>query len=152
MIHATSTNRLLRTALLVSAAAIPLAAQTNANEYLQHNLVSDLPGIADRQDKNLVNSWGNGFGATPLWVGNNGSGTATLYDGTGAITALVVTIPQAGGNGHTGPVTGVIFNSFSVNANAFDVSTGRSSSFIFCSVDGVISGWNGATSGSAASI
>ena len=112
------------------------------NNYLVHNLVSDLPGIADHQDKNLVNPWGNGFGPTPFWIGNNGTGTSTLYTGTGAAVALVVSIPQAGGAGSMGPVTGVIFNSFSANASAFQVAAGKSALFLFCSEDGVVSGWN----------
>ena len=29
-----------------------------ANRYTQHNLVSDIPGIADQTDPNLVNPWG----------------------------------------------------------------------------------------------
>ena len=142
----------MRDATLLLGIAFPLAAQTPANAFLQHNLVSDLQGIADHQDTNLVDPWGNGFGATPFWVGNNGTGTSTLYDGTGAITNLVVTIPQAGNAGHAGPVTGVIFNPFGSNTAAFTVSAGRPSTFIFCSEDGVISGWNGAVSGTAATI
>jgi len=132
--------------------ASPFFGQSVANSYLAHNLVSDLPGIADRQDSNLVNPWGNGFGATPFWIGNNGTGTSTLYDGTGAPTALVVTIPQAGGAGNAGPVTGVIFNSFSSNTAAFAVAAGKPSNFIFCTEEGAIAGWNGSASGTAASI
>ena len=112
------------------------------NNYLVHNLVSDLPGIADHQDKNLVNPWGNGFGPTPFWIGNNNTGTSTLYDGTGTAIPLVVKIPQAGGAGTAGPVTGVIFNAFSANTSAFQVGAGKSSLFIFCSEEGVVSGWN----------
>ena len=41
-----------------------------------------------------------------------------------------------------GPVTGAIFNPFASNANAFAVQAGKSSLFLFCSQDGVISGWN----------
>ncbi len=114
----------LRAGVLLAAAAGFLAAQTASappNNYLVHNLVSDLANTADHQDPNLVNPWGVGFGATPFWVGNNGTGTATLYTGTGAPTPLVVTIPQAGNAGTAGPVTGVIFNTFASNANAFDV-------------------------------
>jgi len=55
---------------------------------------------------------------------------------------LVVNIPQAGGAGTTGPVTGVLFNPFSSNASAFQVAPGKSPMFMFCSEDGVISGWN----------
>jgi uncharacterized protein (TIGR03118 family) len=143
--------------VLLAAATGSLAAQTPAappNNYLVHNLVSDLPNLADHQDPNLVNPWGVAFGAagSPFWVGNNGSGTSTLYDGTGAAIPLVVTIPQAGNAGTAGPVTGVIFNTFSSNTKAFDVLPGKPANFIFCAEDGVISGWNGGASGTAASI
>ncbi len=58
---------------------------------LVHNLVANKPGIADHTDPNLVNPWGNGFtSGSPFWIGNNGSGTSMLYDGTGTATALVV--------------------------------------------------------------
>lgn len=134
--------------------AVPLMAQTAAppNTFLVHNLVSDLPGLADHQDPNLVNPWGSGFGSTPFWIGNNGTGTSTVYDGYGTATTTIVTIPQAGNAGHAGPVTGVVYNSFSSNTNAFDVQSGKPANFIFCSTDGVISAWNGSVSGSAASI
>jgi uncharacterized protein (TIGR03118 family) len=140
---------------LFLATAVGVTAQTATppNNYLVHNLVSDLTGVADHQDPNLINPWGNGFSSTsPFWIGNNGTGTSTLYDGYGTATALVVTIPQAGNAGHDGPVTGVIFNSFGSNTNAFDVQAEKPASFIFCSKDGVISGWNSGVSGTAASI
>src|SRR5580700_6590245 len=57
--------------VLLGAAAGSLTAQTNSappNNYLVHNLVSDLANTADYQDPNLVNPWGAGFGATPIWV------------------------------------------------------------------------------------
>jgi uncharacterized protein (TIGR03118 family) len=153
----TKTNRLnwLCAGVLLGAAAGSLAAQTISalpNNYLVHNLVSDLPNTADHQDPNLVNPWGVGFSATPFWVGNNGTGTSTLYGGTGAAIPLVVTIPQAGNAGTAVPVTGVIFNTFASNVNAFDVQAGKPANFIFCSEDGVISGWNGTVSGTKASI
>jgi uncharacterized protein (TIGR03118 family) len=111
-----------------------------ANNHLVHNLVSDLPGIADHQDQNLVNAWGNGFsGSSPFWIGNNGTGTATLYDGTGSALALVVSIPGPASSGGPGAVTGVLFNS---NVSAFNVADGKPASFLFCTEDGTISGWN----------
>ena len=86
------------TGLLLGAIVGSLAAQTPPpNHYLIHNLVSDLPGIADHQDADLVNAWGNGFGPTPFWIGNNHTGTSTLYDGYGNKIPLTVTIPAAGG-------------------------------------------------------
>lgn len=146
-------TRLRKAALLVVCAPVLLIAQSpSSNNFLVHNLVSDLPGIADHQDKNLVNPWGNGFGSTPFWTGNNGTGTSTLYDGTGTASSLIVTIPQAGNAGNAGPVTGVIFNSFSSNTAAFAVASGKPSNFIFCTEEGVIAGWNGSASGTKASI
>jgi hypothetical protein len=46
----------------------------------------------------------------------------------------------------------VIFNAFASNANAFDVQTGTPALLMFCSKDGVISGWNQSVSGTKASI
>lgn len=111
-----------------------------ANQYLVHNLVADQAGVADHTDKNLVNPWGNAFSATsPFWVGDNGTGLSTLYDGTGTPSSTVVAIPAAGGASTPGPVTGVIQNSV---ATAFIVAnSGHQASFAFCSQDGVISGW-----------
>src|SRR5579863_8308230 len=112
--------------VLIFAIAATLSAQTTPpNTYLVHNLVSDLAGLADHQDPKLVNPWGNGFGQSPFWTGNNGTGTSTLYDGTGTASALVVSIPAAGGATTPGPVTGVIFNSGTSNVNAFDAAAGK---------------------------
>ena len=145
----------LSSGLLLLAVTGCLNAQTASpppNNYLVHNLVSDLAGNADFQDSHLVNPWGVGFGKTPFWAANNGSGTATLYTGTGAIVPLVVVVPQAGNAGTAGPITGMIFNPFTSNANAFAVQPGKPALFIFCSEDGVISGWNLSVSGTKASI
>ncbi len=135
----------MRNILAVCAVAGTLAAQTTPpNKFLVHNLVSDLPGIADHQDTNLVNAWGNGFANQPFWIGNNGTGTSTLYDGYGNKVALTVTIPASGG-ATGGLVTGVIS---AAAAGAFSTG-GKPSSFLFCSEDGIISGWN---TGSSAAI
>ena len=94
---------------LLGAAAFSLSAQTASsppNNYLVHNLVSDLANTADHQDPNLVNPSGLGFGLTPFWVGNNGKGTATLYDGIGTVIPLVVAIPQGGRFGYRWPGDG----------------------------------------------
>src|ERR1700679_1845069 len=89
----------LRATILLTAIAGSLSAQSPApNPFLVHNLVSDLPAIADHQDPKLINPWGNAFSATsPFWIGDNGSGFSTLYNGTGTPNAaVIVSIPQAG--------------------------------------------------------
>ena len=109
------------------------------NSYLVHNLVSDVAGMADHVDSNLINPWGNGFSSgSPFWIANNGTGTSTLYEDDGTAIPLVVKIPAAGGATTPGKVTGVIYNG---NANSFLIS-GQTPTFIFCSEDGVISGWS----------
>ena len=51
----------------------------NGNSYLQHNLVSNLAGVADHQDPQLINAWGVAFNpAAVVWVADNGSGVSTL--------------------------------------------------------------------------
>ncbi len=111
--------------------------------YQQINLISDISGVAQLQDTNLVNAWGLSFGPTgPFWIGDNGTGKATLYavtnDASGAphVTrnARVVTIP---GNGS---VTGLFNN----NTTGFN-----GDAFIFASEDGTISGWRGALGNAA---
>jgi uncharacterized protein (TIGR03118 family) len=128
---------------MLSALLSSLGAQTTPpNNFLVHNLVSDLPGVADHQDANLVNPWGNGFsGGSPFWIADNHTGLSTLYDGYGVASTTVVSIPAAGGASTGGPVTGVIFNAFSSNTAVFNVAAGKPASFLFCSEDGIISGW-----------
>jgi uncharacterized protein (TIGR03118 family) len=132
-----------KVALTVLAAAGIMPA---ADGYVVHNLVSDIPGLADHLDPNLVNPWGNAFSPTsPFWIGNNGTGTSTLYDGTGTATALIVAIPAPppATAGTPGAVSGVVWNSVST---AFLIGGAKAASFIFCTEDGTISGWNaGAT-------
>jgi uncharacterized protein (TIGR03118 family) len=117
------------------------ATPSPANTYLVHNLVSDLPDTADFQDPNLVNPWGMTASATgPFWIGNNGTGTSTVYSTNGTPATLIVNIP-APAMATGGAVSGVISNA----TTSFPVSLGgttKASSFIFCTEDGTISGWS----------
>src|SRR5579872_4215349 len=66
--------------------------------YLETNLVSNLPGVANTTDPNLVNPWGIvASSSSPFWIADNGMGVSTLYNGSGAIQSLVVTIPPPAG-------------------------------------------------------
>jgi len=63
------------------------SAQGNPKNFFDwENLQSDIAGVADRTDQNLVNSWGLVINpaAKVFWVADNGSGVSTLYrpDGT----------------------------------------------------------------------
>jgi uncharacterized protein (TIGR03118 family) len=110
------------------------------NQYTQHNLASDLPGLADHIDPGLINPWGIAASpGSPFWIAANGSGLSTIYTGNGTASSLIVSIPGPSGAQNPGAPTGMVFNdttSFAVGA--------APATFIFSSEGGVISGWNGA--------
>jgi uncharacterized protein (TIGR03118 family) len=127
-----------------------------ANSFVQHNLVSDIPGLADRLDPCLINPWGIVATPTsPFWISLNGTGLSGIYDGNGNANTLIVNVP--GPAGVTAPAqqcraafgpgapSGVIAN----DTTAF-VLGAAPASFIFSSEQGVIAGWNGAAGKSAA--
>jgi len=110
-----------------------------ANAYVQHNLVSDIPGLADVTDPNLVDPWGVSFSAgSPFWVSNAGKSNSTLYNGAGTITPLVVSIPA----GAKGPAKSSPSGQVNNNTTVFLLPTGARASFIFATEDGTISAWS----------
>src|SRR6202041_1940641 len=123
-------------------AVLPVA--TFAQHYTQENLVSDVsqPDNADGTsvtiDLNLKNSWGVARGAASPWgVNNAGTGTSTLHSGAGAITPLVVTVPNAAGVKGPSSPTGIIFN----GTTDFALAANNPAAFIFATKNGTISGW-----------
>ena len=116
-----------------------LAGATVQAQYVQTNLVSNIPGLAAHTDADLQNPWGMSFGnASPFWVSDNGTGLSTLYNGLGVKQALVVSIPLP--TGAPSAPTGQVFN----NAGAFQLSNGSNATFLFATEQGTIAGWNGA--------
>jgi len=116
-----------------------------ANQYLQHNLVSDQTGAgADHVDTNLVNAWGICTSATsPFWISDNGTGLSTLYNSFGVPNATVKpAIPATGTTATGGAPTGCVSNG---TTTSFLVpnSGGSGSNFIFVTENGSISGWSG---------
>jgi uncharacterized protein (TIGR03118 family) len=115
---------------------------TQAQHYKQTNLVSNITGMAPTIDPNLKNPWGlTRSSGSPWWVGNNNSGTSTLYDGKGNIIPLVVTVPPPKGSaaGTQSAPTGVVFNG---SPTDFLLAPGKQAIFIFATEEGTISGWN----------
>src|SRR5438046_445340 len=136
------TNHCRKIALLALAVAMLTAASTRADTYSWTNFQSDIPGVAQHTDPNLVNPWGMAAstGGT-IWVSDNGTGVSTLYNQDGTANPLVVEIPTAARNRDGGNPTGIVFNSttfFNVTKNG----TSAPAIFIFVSEDGSISGWN----------
>lgn len=126
---------------LVLASLLPPVAEAQ-NAYLQHNLVSDLPGLASHTDTNLLNPWGIAFSATgPFWISDNHGGVSTVYNSSGAPQSLIVNIPSPTGATPPGAPTGIVFSS----VPGFPVAPGVPSHFIFATEDGTIIGWNAGT-------
>jgi uncharacterized protein (TIGR03118 family) len=140
--------------LIISIALIPGARQTlvtasakdntaQSQFYAQHNLLSDVAGLADQVDPNMVNAWGLDSGpTTPWWVSDNGTGKTTLYNVSSATIVAIFTVPGAGGA--QGKPTGLVFNGgtgFVVNNGVGSPSPAR---FIFSGEDGTISAFKGA--------
>jgi uncharacterized protein (TIGR03118 family) len=135
---------MIRNTLLCLFSIAVAGAQTGANVYVQHNLISDVPGLADVTDPNLVNPWGMSFSAgSPFWVSNHEKGNTTLYNAASSngitITPLVVTIPSGAGGPTPSKPTGQVQNSTS----GFLLANGKPASFIFATEDGTVSAWNG---------
>jgi uncharacterized protein (TIGR03118 family) len=143
-------RRVLRLTALTFGLAVSAAVVADPGNYVVHNLVSNQAGVADHQDVNLQNGWGIVFGpTTPVWVSDNSSGVATVYDGNGnAIMVgsppapLVVTIPG-------GFPTGITFNP---SASDFQISCGSPATsgpatFLWATENGNIAAWRGGVGG-----
>ena len=138
-----SIRSLITSALLVLAAASFGGTNAHADTYSWTNLQSDIAGVAQHVDPNLVNPWGMSVSSPggTIWVSDNGTGVSTLYGQDGTARSLVVTIPTAARNRGTGNPTGQVRNTTSF----FQVTKNGNSApafFIFVSEDGSISGWN----------
>jgi uncharacterized protein (TIGR03118 family) len=134
--------------VLAAVAALGLAAPGAASAgghphdhvFQQHNLISDIAGVARITDRNLANPWGLAAGpSTPLWVADNHTDVSTVYSGAvngsiPVIAPLVVSIPG-------GAPTGIVYNP----TNGFVVHAGQASGparFIFDSEAGQITAWS----------
>src|SRR6516165_1111734 len=66
------------------------------NAFTWKNLQSDIAGVADRTDPNLVNPWGLTINTTAnvFWISDNGAGVSTLYRPNGSPVLLPSPLPQ----------------------------------------------------------
>ena len=113
-----------------------------AGGYVQSNLVTDDQAFLTSQgytpaahvDPLLQNPWGIAFfpgnPGNPLWTANNGTNSATLYDGQGNKIPLNVTV--------SGAPTGQVNGGFNFHL----AGQVNNSLFIFASENGTISEWN----------
>src|SRR5206468_7628259 len=80
------TTSFYKIALALFTLAILTATSARADTYSWTNFQSDIAGVAQHTDSNLVNPWGMSVSAPngTIWVSDNGTGVSTLYgqDGT----------------------------------------------------------------------
>jgi uncharacterized protein (TIGR03118 family) len=122
--------------------------------YRQTNLISDIPGFAPVLDPLLVNPWGLTFrGSSPFWVANNATSTTQLIRGdVGGAPVTLNPNPQTI-NIPGGLPTGAVGNSTS----DFQITppgggAPAASLFIFDSITGNITAWNGASGATAQNV
>jgi uncharacterized protein (TIGR03118 family) len=126
---------------MIATLALVFSSAAFAQHYQQTDLVTDSSSISSTAtiDPNLVNAWGlSRASGSPWWVSDNGTGLSTLYDGTGAIVQLVVTIPPPMGGTPPSAPTGTVYNF----TGRFRLKPGKPSVFLFATEDGTIAGWN----------
>jgi uncharacterized protein (TIGR03118 family) len=123
--------------LTLSLAILALFSSSASAQYTLTNLTSNVSGQAPFTDPLLVNAWGIAYApGGDFWISDAGSGYSTLYDATGAPQSLQVVIPTASGTGIGSP-TGMVYNA----SQEFRIDSWVSA-FIFCTLDGTISGWS----------
>jgi uncharacterized protein (TIGR03118 family) len=141
MLNTSSRSFVSGFAAIVATLTLLFSSAAFAQHYQQTDLVTNSSSVSSTAtlDPNLVNAWGiSRSSGSPFWISDNGTGLSTLYDNTGAIVPLVVTIPPPmGGTGPSAP-TGTVFNF----TKAFAVKPGKPAVFLFATEDGTISGWN----------
>ena len=132
----------IASALLVVAAT--QAAPSGKNKrYAVTRLASDVPGLAPTTDANLKNTWGLARSATsPWWIANNGTASASVYTGSGALVAIGGQSAQGVPGDPTGAVFSGIPGQFEVGTTA-SPTTLDTSNFVFDGEDGTISAWRG---------
>jgi uncharacterized protein (TIGR03118 family) len=134
------------TGCVLCLAALPGSLRA-ANAYVVRNLTSDIPDLADHTDPNLKGAWGISESATsPFWISDAATGLSTLYNSTGSVISLVVTIPPSKSGAAQGTPTGTVWN----GTQGFATTAGDPATFIFDTLDGTISGWNGTVNKAAA--
>jgi uncharacterized protein (TIGR03118 family) len=145
-------NKSARFSLVTTAMAVGtlcVGAWRAEADFIQTNLVSDIPGLAAITEPELVNPWGiSHTAASPFWTSNQGTSTATLFGVTAGNDVMKVApagtngniaIPPGGlGTGPTGQVANTNTSSFAVGMGG----DGGSAHFIFANLNGTISAWD----------
>lgn len=135
----TKNRKMWLTALLLAGMVTGAQAQT-AGAYTVTNILSDGFVSAAVTDPAFVDPWGVSGGKT-LWIDTAVTGFSYVTSIAGAISFKAI-VPPASGTGNGQP-TGTVQNTTTAG---FMLSNGTKASFLFATLDGTVSGWNGALS------
>jgi uncharacterized protein (TIGR03118 family) len=131
------THRVFRRNLFVATLLVLALSLASSLAFAQYTATTLVKSTGKKGDTQLINPWGLAYSpGEPFWLSDEGSGLSTLYTGTGAKQSMVVTIPTASGSG-TGSPTGIVYN----GSTEFQIHS-WTSAFLFCTLDGTISGWS----------
>ncbi len=127
-----------RTLPVLLGLALVLVSSSALAQYKVTYLDSDKAGTRHTEPL-LKNPWGLAYApGGEYWVSDEATGWSTLYNDQGVQAPLVVEIPPAGGVGWgTGSPTGIVYN----GSQEFAIDNWVSA-FLFCTLDGTVSGWS----------
>jgi uncharacterized protein (TIGR03118 family) len=126
--------------LLAAIASCGLARAQAGGVYQVTNIISDGSVPAITTDPGFIDPWGVS-GTNTLWIDTNVTGFSYLSSIAGVLGSFKAIVPPASGSG-MGQPTGTVQNT----TTGFILSDGTKASFLFATLDGTISGWNGGTS------
>ena len=125
---------------LLSAAILALLSGTHAigqGSYQLTPILSDGYATAPVIDPSFIDPWGFNNTGT-FWINTNVTGYSYV-NGVSGVVKLKAIVPAASGTG-TGKPTGIVKNT----TTGFVLSNSAVPIFLFSTLDGTISGWNGA--------
>jgi uncharacterized protein (TIGR03118 family) len=117
----------------------------NNGSYQMAPILSDGYANAPVIDPNFIDPWGFNNAGT-FWINTNVTGFSYV-NGINGVVKLKAIVPPASGTG-PGKPTGIVKNT----TTGFVLSNGALPIFLFGTLDGTISGWNGALGGTQPSV
>lgn len=126
--------------VLTGLTVIPgIAGAQSSGTYEATNLLSDGSVPAVVTDPSFVDAWGVSEGPA-FWINTAGTGLDYVATAAGKINFRVVIPSASGATGSVGSPSGTVFSGAA--NGAFLLPNGQKATFLFCSLDGIITGWN----------
>ena len=114
-------------------------ASLHAQAYKVTNLFSDSSTTSTNFNPNFINPWGISVSGT-WWISAENTGYNFVISSATNASPFQVIIPPGSSASKTGSPTGSVTTN---GASGMLLSNGAKAAFLFSSMDGIISGWNG---------